>query len=73
MTQDYLAHHNMLWQFNLARAPWWGGQFERLIGVVKEAFYKVIGRANLTFSELEEVVLNVEVAVNKPALNLCRR
>ena len=24
-TQDYLAHHNILWQFNLAKAPWWGG------------------------------------------------
>lgn len=34
-TQDYLANHNIFWQFNLASAPWWGGQFERLIGVVK--------------------------------------
>ena len=27
---DYLAKHRIMWQFNLSRAPWWGGQFERL-------------------------------------------
>ena len=68
-TQDYLAHHNILWQFNLARAPWWGGQFERLVGVVKQAFYKAIGRAFLMFDEPEEVVLDIEVAVNSRPLS----
>ena len=68
-TQDYLAHHNILWQFNLSRAPWWGGQFERLAGVVKQAFYKAIGRASLSFGELEEVILDVEVAVNNRPLS----
>jgi len=48
-------------------APWWGGQFERLVGVVKQAFYKAIGRALLMFDELKEVVLDVEVAItNRP-------
>ena len=28
--QDYLAHQNMKWQFNLSRTSWWGGQFEYL-------------------------------------------
>jgi hypothetical protein len=36
------------WKFNLSRAPWWGGQFERLIGVVKSAMFKVIGGGYLT-------------------------
>ena len=65
-TQDYLAHHNILWQFNLSRAPWWGGKFERLVGVVKQAFYKAIGQALLMFHELEEVVLDVEAVNNRP-------
>ena len=46
-----------------------GGQFERLVGVVKQAFYKAIRRALLTFDDLEEVVLNVEVAVNNRPLS----
>ena len=41
---DCLAKNNIKWQFNLSRAPWWGGQYERLIGLVKQAFYKVFGR-----------------------------
>ncbi|XP_044179547.1 uncharacterized protein LOC122961023 [Acropora millepora] len=27
---DFLAHHQIVWKFNLSRAPWWGGQFERM-------------------------------------------
>ncbi|XP_068759706.1 uncharacterized protein [Montipora capricornis] len=34
---DYLAKMNIKWQLNLSRAPWWGGQFERMIGIVKQA------------------------------------
>ncbi len=42
---DYLARNNIKWQFNLSKAPWWGGQYERLIGLVKQSFYKVVGRS----------------------------
>ena len=41
--QGYLEKEEIHWQFNLFRAPWWDGQFERLISVVKQAFYKTIG------------------------------
>ena len=46
--QDYLAHLGIRWQFNVSRAPWWGGQFERLIGLVKQALHKHIGCGMLT-------------------------
>lgn len=32
---DFLARHRVKWQSNLSRAPWWGGQFERMVGLVK--------------------------------------
>ena len=67
--QNYLAHQNIQWQFNLSRAPWWGGQFERLVGVVKQALYKSVGRAKLTWSEFEEVMLDVEIALNNRPLS----
>ena len=62
--QNHLAHQGIQWQFNLSRAPWWGGQFERLVGLVKRALYKGIGRACLFWNELEEVLLDVEVTLN---------
>ena len=34
------------------------------MGVVKQAFYKAVGRVNVTFPELEKVLLDEEVTVN---------
>ena len=46
-----------------------GGQFEKLIGLFKRAFYKSVGNGTLKRSELEEVVLDVEVAMNNRPLS----
>ncbi|XP_068697519.1 uncharacterized protein [Montipora foliosa] len=67
--QYQLSQNDIAWRFNLSRAPWWGGQFERLIGLFKAAFYKTIGNGTLRWSELEEVVLDVEVALNNRPLS----
>ena len=67
--QGYLESHNIEWKFNLSRAPWWSGQFERLIGVVKKAMDKVIGRGSLFWNELIDVLLEVETQVNRRPLN----
>ena len=66
---DYLAKNKIEWKFNLSRAPWWGGQFERLVGIFKGAFYKAIGNGMLSFSELAEIVTDVEVAINNRPLD----
>jgi hypothetical protein len=65
---DYLAKNNIKWQFNLSKAPWWGGQYERLIRLVKQAFYRVVGRSSLTWKELQEVILDVEICLNNRPL-----
>ena len=44
------------------------GQFERMVGLVKRALNKSIGGANLVWSELEEVLLDVEVTLNNRPL-----
>ena len=44
-------------RFNLERAPWWGGFFERMVGSVKRCLHKVIGNARLTFDELLTVLV----------------
>jgi hypothetical protein len=66
--QNFLAVTEIHWQFNLSRAPWWGGQFERLIGLVKRALYKTIGGGFLKWNEMQEVLLDVEVALNNRPL-----
>ena len=52
---DFLSERLIQWMFNLSRAPWWGGQYERLIGLFKRAFYKCIGNGLVTYKELENV------------------
>ena len=65
----YLTKQDIEWRFNISRAPWWGGQFERLIGLVKAAMYKVIGGGNLSWKELLDVILDIEVALNNRPLD----
>ena len=64
----FLTNQNIKWQFNLSRAPWLGGQFERLVGVVKSALYKAIGNGCLSWTELQDVLLDVEVTLNNRPL-----
>ena len=65
---NFLSRKIIQWQFNLSRAPWWGGHFERMVGIVKGSLYKTFGNGFLTWTELEEVVLDVETAVNSRPL-----
>ena len=66
---SFMSVRGIQWKFNLSRAPWWGDQYERLIGLFKATFYKIIGNGILTYSELEDVVLDVEVALNDRPLS----
>ena len=70
--QGLLDGYDISWKFNLSRTPWWGGQFERLIGVVKSAMYKVIGGGVLSWTELSEVLLDVETQINRRPLSYLR-
>ena len=68
---NYVASQSITWKFNLSRAPWWAGFFERLIGIMKSALSKVVGKAMLTFAELEDTLLDVECFMsNRPLVYL---
>lgn len=56
------------WRFNLERAPWWGGFFERMVGSVKACLRKVLGNARLTFDELLTVLVEIEGTLNSRPL-----
>ena len=58
----------LTWRFNLERAPWWGGFFERMVRSVKRCLRKVLGNAKLTFDELNTVLVEVEGTLNSRPL-----
>ena len=66
--QDYLTAHKMQWRFNLAKSPWWGGIYERLIRDLKKALYKSLGRCHLSFDNLETVIMDIEINMNNRPL-----
>ena len=56
------------WHFIVPRAPWWGGFYERLVGVVKSSLKKSIGRGNYNRVELETILHEVEGCINSRPL-----
>ena len=57
---DFLSSEMITWKFNVSKVPWWGTPFEWLSGLIKASFYKTIGKAQVTWAELEEVSRDVE-------------
>ena len=62
--QVYLAGVGVEWVFNIERAPWWGGVFERMVRSTKRCLKKMIGQARFSFDELLTAVTEVELMVN---------
>ena len=52
----------------LSRAERWGGQFEKLIRLVKQSLFKAAGKKNLTKQELEEMLLDIAIFLNNRPL-----
>lgn len=65
----FIAHLGIHSRLHLSHAPWWGGQFKRMVGLVKAALHKSIGSGWLSWAELQDVLLDVEVSLNNRPLS----
>ena len=66
--QEHLTGLGVEWKFNVERAPWWGGIFERMVRSTKRCLKKTIGRARLTYDELLTSLIEVEMVINSRPL-----
>ena len=66
--KQYFVQQGINWKFNVPRAPWWGGIFERLVRSVKRCLRKILGQAKLTYEELLTVLAEVELVLNSRPL-----
>ena len=41
--EEYFSSTHVKWNFNLEKAPWWGGFSERLVKSTKRCLKKIIG------------------------------
>ena len=60
----FMSTQGVKWTFIAKRAPWFGGFWERLIGMTKMALKKVIGRALITYEELQTLLCEIEAMIN---------
>ena len=67
--QGHSAGTGVQWSFNLEKAPWWGGLFERLIKSTKRCLKKTIGQARISYDELLTIVTEVEMILNSRPLS----
>ena len=67
-TKQFYNSIQLKWNFNLERAPWWGGLFERMVQSTKKCLRKTIGSAKLTYDELLTALTEVEGILNSRLL-----
>ncbi|XP_028415516.1 uncharacterized protein LOC114538581 [Dendronephthya gigantea] len=65
---NYFAKQDIHWSFNLAKCPWWGGLYERLIKEIKTTLYKTLGKTHLLYDQLETVILDIDRHLNNRPL-----
>ena len=58
--KKFVSDIHVEWRFNLEKAPWQGGVFERMIKSKKPCLRKAIGKNSLTFDKLLTLVTRVE-------------
>ncbi|CAG2192995.1 unnamed protein product [Mytilus edulis] len=66
--QTYMANEGIQWQFIVELAPWMGGFYERLIGIVKRCLRKTIGKLCLTNEQFRTLLAESEAVVNSRPL-----
>ena len=62
--KEALGRQGVDWQFIPRRAPWYGGFWERLIGLTKQAIRKTLGRSFISLQQLQTIVVEVESMLN---------
>ena len=64
------ALRDVKWVFNVPKAPWWGGVFERMVRCVKRCLRKMVGQAKLSEDELLTSLVEVEAVLNSRPLTV---
>ena len=62
--KDAFTNRGVVWQFIPKRAPWFGGFWERLIGLTKNSLKNILGRSFITLPELQTIVVEIEAILN---------
>ena len=65
---SYSANEDIQWVFTVELAPWMGGFYERLVGIVKRSLRTAIGRVCLNSEQLLTILKEAEAVINSRPL-----
>ena len=65
---SYVSSQEIRWNFTTALAPWQGGFYERLVGMVKRSMKKAIGRKQYSLEQLITLLTEIEAVLNSRPL-----
>lgn len=66
-----LSYMKVQWKFIPARAPHFGGVWERMIGITKMALKKILGTTMISFTDLNTILCEIESTINDRPLMYC--
>ncbi|GFV34922.1 integrase catalytic domain-containing protein [Trichonephila clavipes] len=66
--QLFYAEYGIRWKCIVPRAAWWGGWWDRLVGIIKQCLRKTLGRALLDEKNHSTVLVGVEATINSRPL-----
>ena len=64
----FLSSRKIQWKFIADRSPWQGGMWERMVRSVKRCLVKIVGRALLSYVELNTILVEIEAVINATPL-----
>ncbi|XP_052739599.1 uncharacterized protein LOC128198522 [Bicyclus anynana] len=64
LTQPYCIENKIQWRFIPALTPWFGGFYERLVGIVKHCLKRSLQKHLLKDNEFNTIVREIEAVVN---------
>ncbi|XP_026688312.1 uncharacterized protein LOC103522259 [Diaphorina citri] len=65
---SYSSVQRIDWRFIPPSSPWWGGWWERMIGVLKNLLRKILGHTSVDCEELSTILCECEAVINSRPL-----
>ena len=66
--QSYVVEQGVKWRFLPENAPWMGGFYERMVGEVKRAMRKSLGRNSVNLEQLRTLLPEISAIINSRPL-----